>query len=308
MASKASVRDGFGRAVNELGDKEDRVVVVSADLKESLRLEEFARRFPARFFEVGVAEQNMIGVAAGLALSGLVPFACTFACFSPTLTFGQIRQAVVESRTNVKIVGSHGGLMTGADGVSHQALEDVALMTSLPEMTVVVPADASQAYAATLCLAKTEGPAYLRLARPATADLGGPAFKIGKARVLQSGEQVTLVGCGPILAEGLAAARQLAREGIGLEVIDCATVKPLDKKTLLASVKKTGRVITLEDHGLEGGLGSKVAALLAEHQLARLKRLAVGSFAGSARDWPELVEKCGLSSQNVVKTVKEMIR
>ena len=300
-----SVRAGFGQALNELAAKNKRIVVVSAGLKKSLHLDNFAEKYPDRFFEVGVAEQNMVGVASGLALTGLIPFTGTFACFSPMLTFGQIRQSVVESKANVKIVGSHGGIMTGADGVSHQALEDISLMTSLPGMTVVVPADADQAYDATLSLAQLEGPAYLRLSRPSVPVLGGDSFRLGQARVLMKGNRVTLVGCGPILAEGLAAAKELESEGVGVEVIDCSTVKPLDEKTILTSVRKTGLVVTLEDHSLFGGLGSAVAVLMAENYPAKLIRLGMSSFGSSALRWSELVEKYGLNCQNVIKRIKK---
>jgi transketolase len=305
--SELSTRDGFGRGLLAAAKKDERVVVVSADLQKSLRLSDFATAFPERFFEVGVAEQNMISISAGLALVGLVPFSCSFSCFSPTLTFGQIRQSVIESAANVKIVGSHGGVMTGADGVSHQALEDLALMTSLPGMVVVVPADADQAYQATKVLAGCSGPAYLRLTRPPTPSFGGSSFILGRARLMRSGEKVTIVSCGPILAQVLAAADLLASEGVQAEVIDVSTVLPLDSKTIIGSGRKTGRVVTVEDHSPRGGLGSLVAMALGSEKTAKFMVLGVEEYASSARDWQSLLAKCGLDGKNIARRVMMFI-
>jgi transketolase len=303
-----STREGFKRGLMKAAKADSRVVAVSAGLKTSLRLNEFEKKYPERFFEVGVAEQNMIGLAAGLALTGFIPFACSFACFSPTLTFGQIRQSICQSGANVKIVGSHGGIMTGADGISHQALEDIALMRSLPEMTVIVPADSAEAKQATLAGAKTKRPVYLRLTRPKTAVFTDQKFEIGQAEILKKGKDLTIIGCGPILTEVLKAAGILVKRGIKTEVINCSTIKPIDKKTIVKSVKKTNRVLTIEDHSVYGGLGSAVAEVLGRNCPVPTKIMGMSSFAESARDHQELLEKYGLNSENIVKEGLKLIR
>lgn len=304
---RKSTRDGFGEGIAKLGEKNSRVVVVSADLKTSLRLTRFAEAFPDRFFEVGVAEQNMVGVAAGLALTGFVPFACTFGCFSPVLAFGQIRQSVVESGAGVKLVGSHGGVMTGPDGISHQVLEDVSLMLSLPEIAVVVPADDRQAFQATLVLAETLGPTYLRLARPETNRLGGDDFQLGRARVLRPGKTVSLISCGPILGMVLEAAARLEKEDIFAEVIDASSLRPFDEKTMLASVEKTGRVVTIEDHTTRGGLGSVIAAFTARMKPVPVLSLGVDTFQSSSRELGILLANSGLDGNNIYRQVSRFI-
>ncbi len=304
---RKSTRDGFGEGIAKLGEKNSRVVVVSADLKTSLRLTRFAEAFPDRFFEVGVAEQNMVGVAAGLALTGFVPFACTFGCFSPVLAFGQIRQSVVESGAGVKLVGSHGGVMTGPDGISHQVLEDVSLMLSLPEIAVVVPADDRQAFQATLVLAETLGPTYLRLARPETNRLGGDDFQLGRARVLRPGKTVSLISCGPILGMVLEAAARLEKEDIFAEVIDASSLRPFDEKTMLASVEKTGRVVTIEDHTTRGGLGSVIAAFTARTKPVPVLSLGVDTFQSSSRELGILLANSGLDGNNIYRRVSRFI-
>lgn len=303
-----STREGFKRGLMKAAKTDSRVVAVSAGLKTSLRLNEFEKKYPERFFEVGVAEQNMIGVAAGLALTGFIPFACSFACFSPTLTFGQIRQSISGSRANVKIVGSHAGVMTSADGISHQALEDVALMRALPEMMVVVPADSTEAEQATLAAVQVRRPVYLRLSRPKTAIFTDQKFEIGKVRILKKGKDLTIIGCGPVLVEVLKAAEVLAEKGISSEVINCSTIKPFDKKTIIKSVKKTNRVLTIEDHSVYGGLGSAVAEILGQNCPVPIKILGMSFFAESARDYQELLEKYGLNSENIVKEGLKLIK
>ncbi|HUW22305.1 MAG TPA: transketolase C-terminal domain-containing protein [Candidatus Bathyarchaeia archaeon] len=298
---KESNREGFKRGLLKAAEIDHRIVALSAGLKSSLRLSEFEKKYPDRFFELGVAEQNMIGIAAGLALTGLVPFACSFACFSPTLTFGQIRQSVCESAANVKIVGSHGGVMTGADGISHQALEDIALMRTLPEMTVIVPADSLEAEAATLAAAKINSPVYLRLTRPETPILTQGQFEIGKAQILRQGTDLTIIGCGPILFEALKAAEILGKKGISVEVINCSTIKPIDQATVITSARKTGRVLTIEDHSIFGGLGSAVAEVLGQNQPTKMKIMGMESFAQSARNFNQLIEKYRLDSYNILK-------
>ncbi len=285
-----STRDGFGKALLELG-KNLKVVVLSADLSSSTRAEEFAKAYPERFLNLGVAEQNLIGVSAGLALSGKIVFATSFACFSPSLNWAQIRQSVCYGQVNVKIIGSHGGLATGPDGAIHQALEDIALMRVLPKITIVEPIDYQQAYQATLKIADIEGPAYLRLHRPKTSPvLLEIPFEIGQAQVIQEGKKKTLIGSGPILAHFVSSFSERTK---GWEIINCHTIKPLDKKTIINSVKKTGEAMTLEDHQTIGGLGSAISEVLAEEGLnVKLRRLGVeDSFGESARDHLELWEK-----------------
>ncbi|MCJ7827755.1 transketolase family protein [Patescibacteria group bacterium] len=298
-----SVRDGFGRGLVQVAQRDKKVVVVSADLKTSVRLTAFAQAFPERFFEVGVAEQNMVGVAAGLALAGFTPFACSFACFSPALTFAQIRQSVIENGVGVVIVGSHGGVVTGPDGTSHQAIEDVGLMRSFPEMKIVVPADDEQAQQAVGQLVQAGGPAYLRLSRPKMPRLGGAGFKLGRSRMLRKGDEVTLVGCGPVLVEVVGAADLLADKGVGVEIIDCSTVNPLDEKTILDSGRKTKRVVVVEDHQPATGLASAVSLLFSRHQPMPLLSLGVEKAVGSGSDWQSLLAKNGLDSNNIVKKV-----
>jgi transketolase len=297
----------------KLGRTNPKVIIVDADLKGSLMVEEFAQRYPGRFFEVGVAEQNAAGVAAGLALEGFIPFVTSFACFSPTINFNVIRQSICLSRANVKIVGSHGGLMTGADGASHQALEDIALMRVMPEMTIVHPADSEQAEALTLLAAKHQGPVYLRLTRAETPIVGeilkhsnDQGFKIGRAQILTEGKDLTIITTGPIVTE-VVLARGRFDDGV-IEIINCHTIKPLDRETILKSVAKTGKVLTVEDHSIIGGLGSAVAELLSSKYPLPVKVLGVPDvFGESARNWQELLIKYKIDSKSLTKVIKDLI-
>jgi transketolase len=299
-----ATRDGFGQGLWELGRAEPRVVALCADLTESLRMEKFAKDFPERFFQVGVAEQNLAGVAAGLALAGKIPFMGSYAVFSPGRNWDQIRVSIAYSQANVKIIGGHAGLTVGPDGATHQALEDLALMRVLPQMTVVVPADSEQARQATLALARLVGPAYLRLSRQPTPALSiKSVFKLGQAQIIYAGDQprLTLLACGPILVNVLAAARQLAAGGLETIVINCHTIKPLDQKTLVAAAKATGRVLTIEEHQISGGLGSAVAELLAEKYPVRLKRLGVNDSFGESGQPAELLKKFHLDTDSIIE-------
>jgi len=224
------------------------------------------------------------------------------------LTFGQIRQSICQSGANVKIVGSHGGIMTGADGISHQALEDITLMRSLPGMRVIVPADSREAEVATLAAAQVREPVYLRLTRPKTAVFTDQKFEIGKAGILKKGKSLTIIGCGPILTEVLKAAEVLAKKGVKTEVINCSTIKPIDKKTIVKSAKKTNRVLTIEDHSIYGGLGSAVTEVLGQNCPVPTKIMGMSSFAESARDHQELLEMYGLNSENIVKEGLRLVR
>lgn len=309
IKSKAT-RDGFGDGLLELGKKNKAVVVVSADLAESCRLHHFAKKYPPRFVEVGVAEQNMMGVAAGLALSDKIPFAASFGAFSPGRNFDQIRVSVAYSKINVKIVASHTGLSVGPDGASHQMLEDIALMRVLPNMTVIAPGDYYETKKATLAAAQIKGPVYLRFARQASPifTTAGSKFKIGQANILLAGQDATLIGCGPILYEALVAAQELKKNKINLEVINCHTIKPLDKTTILRSLKKTKKLITLEDHQIAGGLGSAIVEMLAVNYPVPTKMIGVQDSFGESGTTEELWDKYKLSHPHIIQAVLKLIK
>lgn len=321
MGNRAT-RDGFGEALVELGAMDSRVVVVSADLAESTRCLDFARKFPDRFFEVGVAEQNLAGLAAGLAAEGLIPFIASYAVFSPGRNWEQIRVSICYSGLNVKIVASHSGLSAGPDGATHQALEDIALTRVLPGLTVVVPADAAQARAATFAAAAWPVPVYLRLTRPEMPIIYSVdhPFTIGQADVLREGSDVTLVACGLMVQKALEVAEILSGNKwqmnfqslpkefsligpISVEVINMSTIKPLDVETLLRSVRKTRRVVTVEDHQIVGGLGSAVAEVLGEQCPVPMKRLGAQDTFGESGEMEELYQKYHMSTGDIMGAI-----
>ena len=305
-----STRDGFGDAILALGQKNKNVVVVSADLAESTRVDKFGQKFPERFFEVGVAEQNMAGIAAGLALAGKIPFIASFGVFSPGRNWDQIRVSIAYSQANVKIIASHTGLSVGEDGASHQALEDIAIMRSLPNIIVLAPADYYQTKKATLEAAKIKGPVYIRFARQASPLLTNEKspFQIGKAQIMCPGQDLTIIGCGPILAEALIAVDKLKEKNIKVELINCHTIKPLDKNTILKSVRKTGRLITIEDHQKAGGLGSAIAEMLAENYPLPMELIGVNDTFGESGKPKELWDKYGLSSSYIVNAALKILK
>lgn len=305
-----STRDGFGEGLLEAARQNKNVVVVSADLAESLRVLPFAKKYPHRFIEVGVAEQNAAGVSTGLALSGKIPYLASFSVFSPGRNWDQIRVGICYSRANVKIVGSHAGLSTGEDGASHQALEDIAIMRVLPEMTVIQPADFIEAKKATLAISQIKGPVYLRLTRQNSPLLttAQSRFVVGQANILKSGTDVTIIGCGPILHEAILAAQELAKQNINPEIINCHTIKPLDKQTILKSVKKTGRVVTIEDHQIAGGLGSAIAEMLSQEYPVPVKIIGVQNTFGESGATQELWDKYQISSQYIVEGVLKILK
>jgi len=298
-----STRDGFGEAILELGKKNKDVVVVSADLAESTRVHNFAKKYPDRFFEVGVAEQNAMGIAAGLSFSDKIPYIASFAVFSPGRNWDQIRVSVAMSGANVKIVSTHAGLSVGPDGASHQALEDIAILRALPNMTVIVPCDYNEAKKATIEISKLKGPVYLRLGRPATPIITSKSspFKIGKANTIINGSDITIIASGPILHEALLAAEELKSKKIKAELINCHTIKPLDKNTILRSVKKTKRLITVEDHQAAGGMGSAIVEMLSENFPVPTRRIGVQDKFGESGEPQELWDKYGLSHQHIIK-------
>jgi len=302
-------RDGFGGALLELGKKNKDMVVVSADLAESTKCLEFGEKYPGRFFEVGVAEQNMAGVAAGLALEGLTPFMCSFAVFSPGRNWEQIRISICYNKANVKIVSSHAGLNVGEDGATHQALEDIALMRVLPNMTVIAPCDYEETKKAVLVAAKIKGPVYIRYGREKTPVITTKQskFKIGKAEILRQGKEVTIIACGPMVFEALQAAEELAKQKISAEVINCHTIKPLDKATIIKSAKKTGKVVTVEEHQVNGGLGSAVAEVLAQNYPVPMKIIGMPDKFGESGTAKQLLNKYRLNSKVIVDAAFKII-
>lgn len=305
-----ALREGFGEGVIEAARRSSKVWALSADLTSSNKLEAFRERYPERFVEVGVAEQNLIGLAAGLARVGKIPFAASFAVFSPGRSWDQLRVSVCYSNANVKLYGGHAGISVGEDGATHQALEDIAITRALPNMTVIVPADAAQMKAATLAAAKHKGPIYLRGGRPKLPQITDThkEFTIGKADVLRRGSDVTIIACGLMVAEALDAAERLAREGVCAEVINMHTIKPLDVQSLLRSARKTGRVVTAEEHQIIGGLGSAVSEALGERCPVPIVRVGVKDRFGESGEWRALLKKYGLTSAEIVKGVKRLRR
>ena len=306
---KKSTRDGFGIGIIEITQKDERIVAISADLAESVRLKEFKEKFPERFVECGVAEQNMATIASGMANYGKIPFMASYAIFSPGRNWEQIRTAIAINNFPVKIVGSHAGIITGADGVTHQALEDIAIMRCLPNMTVIVPCDAEEARKATIASVETDGPVYIRLSREATPVLTreDDEFKIGKANILRAGKDATIVGCGWILSEAILASEDLAKEGIECEVINMHTVSPIDTETLVGSVNKTGCIVSAEDHQVEGGLGSAIAQTLAFVRPTPQEFVAVIRQFGQSGTAGELIKRYGLDAESIKDKVRKVI-
>ena len=302
-------RDGFGKALLRLGKANKDIVSVEADLGKSTRSCWFSKEFPERNFNVGIAEQNMMLVAAGLASCGKIPFASTFAIFSER-GFEQIRTSIARRNANVKIVGSHAGLLTGEDGSSAQAAEDMAIYRSLPNMVVISPADAIEAEKAVEALVKYKGPAYLRLTRDKVPVLfdADYKFEIGKGRVLKEGKDITVIATGPLVAEALEAHEQLKKEHISLRVINISTIKPIDEKLIVQAAKETKALLTAEDHNIIGGLGSAVAEVLAENHPARLKRIGVNDLFAESGKPRELYEKYGLTAAHIVKEAKQLLK
>lgn len=309
MSEKLAQRNYYGKALADLAKERDDVVVLDADLAGSTKTSDFKKVCPERFVEVGIAEQNMVGIAAGLAASGKVAFASTFGVFATGRCWEQIRLAVAYPRINVKIVATHCGISVGEDGASHQALEDIAIMRALPNMTVISPADAYEAYAATKAIADYDGPVYMRMGRaefPTSTEEGAP-FVIGKATVMREGSDVTLVACGQMVSFCLEAAEDLAAEGISAEVINMSTIKPLDAETLMVSVSKTGCCVSAEEHSIIGGLGSAVAEVLSENRPVPLERVGTRDTFGESGKPDELMEKYGLTAAHIVEAARKSV-
>jgi len=306
---KKSTRDGFGAGLAEVGRKNDKVVALCADLIGSLKMQAFIKDNPERFYQVGIAEANMMGIAAGLAIGGKIPYTGTFANFSTGRVYDQIRQSIAYSHKNVKICASHAGLTLGEDGATHQILEDIGLMKMLPGMTVINPCDYNQTKAATIAIADHNGPVYLRFGRPGwpvfTPD--NQKFEIGKALMLSEGTDVSIFSTGHLVWHTIEAAKELAKEGISCELINIHTIKPLDKAAILASVKKTGCVVTAEEHQRHGGLGDSVAQVLAQELPTPQEYVAVNDSFGESGKPTDLMDKYGIGVKDVISAVKKAI-
>jgi transketolase len=308
MSPKAT-REAFGETLVELAGEGVDVVAVEADLSKSTTTSKLEDAYPERFFNVGIAEQNMVDVAAGLAVSGKIAFTGSFAVFATGRAYDQVRNTVCYSGLNVKLAPTHAGVTVGPDGGSHQMLEDIALMRVLPGMRVLVPADYNSAKAAIRAAATTPGPFFIRLGRAGVPDVY-PAdfeFEVGKANVLREGSDITIAACGVEVAEALAAAETLAEEGFSAEVIDVATVKPIDVDTLVASVRKTGRIVTAEEHSVLGGMGSAVSEVLSEVCPVPTRRVGVADVFGTSGEPSELMEHFGLTSRHIVEAARELL-
>jgi transketolase len=302
------IRAGFGRGLLEAGRRDENVVAACADLTDSTKMNQFAEAFPDRFIEIGVAEQNLVTVGAGLAAMDKIPFVSSYAAFSPGRNWEQIRTTVCLNDRPVKIIGSHAGLYTGADGATHQMLEDLALMRALPNMVVLAPCDAMEAEKATLAMAVDKRPNYMRVTREATPMFTNhhTPFEIGKAQVFEPGQDVTIVATGTMTYPALVAAQHLFKEGIDAEVVHCATIKPLDAVTIIKSAKKTGAVVTVEEHQINGGLGSAVAELLGEHHPVPLKRVGVKDRFGESGTPEQLLDHFGLTYKHIMAAAQEV--
>lgn len=306
---KKDTRSGFGEGIVEAARKNPNVVALTADLAGSLKLGKFMKEFPDRYVQCGIAEANMMGVAAGLTIGGKIPFTTTFANFSTSRVYDQIRQSIAYSGKNVKICASHAGLTLGEDGATHQVLEDIGMMRMLPGMRVVVPCDFTQTKLATMAVAEDEGPVYLRFGRP-----GWPVFTtedqdfvIGKAQVMAEGTDVTIIACGHLVWTAVEAAKELAEKGVSVELINMHTIKPLDEEAIIKSVGKTGCVVTAEEHQRNGGLGDAVAQVLAQNTPAPQEFIAVNDSFGESGKPVDLLNKYGLGKDNIIAAVEKVI-
>ena len=309
-SEKKDTRSGFGDGLTELGKSNPNVVALCADLTGSLKMNEFKKNHPERFFQVGVAEANMIGIAAGLTIGGKIPFTGTFANFSTGRVYDQIRQSIAYSGKNVKICASHAGITLGEDGATHQILEDIGMMKMLPGMTVINTCDYNQTKAATIAIANYKGPVYLRFGRPKVPVFtpGNQNFEIGKAVQLQEGEDVTIVATGHLVWESLEAAKILHNKGISADVINIHTIKPLDQEAIIKSVNKTGCVVTAEEHNYMGGLGESVARILASNNPSPQEFVAVNDTFGESGTPAQLMEKYGLNANSIVVNVEKVLK
>ncbi len=306
---KKDTRSGFGDGLLEAAKKNDNVVGLCADLTGSLKMNAFQNEFPDRFFQTGIAEANMMGVAAGMTVGGKIPFAGTFANFATGRVYDQVRQSIAYSNKNVKIAASHAGITLGEDGATHQILEDIGLMKMLPNMTVVVPCDYLQTKEATLAVAEYQGPVYLRFGRPKVPVFSHqlPEFKIGKAQLINEGADVSIFACGHLVWKAIEACEILEQKGIKAELINIHTIKPLDENAVIQSVNKTKCVVTAEEHQVNGGLGDAIAQLVARNNPAPIEMVAVYDKFGESGTPDQLMKKYGLESQNIVDAAQKVI-
>ncbi|MBT3209937.1 MAG: transketolase family protein [Bacteroidetes bacterium] len=309
FTEKKSTRDGFGEALHELGKSNKNIVALCADLTGSLKMNKFAESFPDRFFQIGIAEANMMGIAAGMTIGGKIPFTGTFANFSTGRVYDQIRQSIAYSNKNVKICASHAGLTLGEDGATHQTLEDIGLMKMLPNMTVINPADFNQTKAATIAIADLEGPVYLRFGRPGVPNFTdeNQKFEIGKAVKMLEGSDVSIFATGHLLWKAIEAYEELNKKGISAEIINIHTIKPLDTHAILESVKKTKAVVVAEEHLMNGGLGDSIAQFLCGNCPLPVEFVAVDDKFGESGTPNDLLKKYGLEAQNIVEAAEKVL-
>lgn len=307
--SKIATREAYGNALVKLGQVNDKVVVLDADLSKSTKTNDFSKTFPERFFNMGIAEQNLIGAACGFAASGKIPFASSFAMFATGRAFEVIRNSVCYPKLNVKVCATHAGITVGEDGATHQSVEDISIMRSIPNMTVLVPADAVEAEQMIFEAAKVYGPMYVRLGRSAVPTLfdEGYKFKIGKGVLLRDGNDATIIACGIMVNEAIVASEALKSEGINVRVINMSTIKPIDKELIISAAKETKAIITAEEHSIIGGLGSAVSEVVSEECPVIVKKVGMKDTFGESGTPNELLQKYGLTSQEIVIAVKEAI-
>lgn len=307
--SKIATREAYGKALVKLGQVNDQVVVLDADLSKSTKTNDFYKAFPERFFNMGIAEQNLIGAACGLATAGKIPFASSFAMFATGRAFEVIRNSVCYPKLNVKVCATHAGLTVGEDGASHESIEDMAIMRSIPNMTVLVPADGVEAEQMIFTAAKTYGPMYVRLGRSAVPTLFDENYKfeIGKGVLVRQGNDATIIACGIMVSEAVEACEALKSEGINVRVINMSTIKPIDRELIVAAAKETGAIITAEEHSIIGGLGSAVSEVVSEECPVIVKKIGVKDVFGESGTPAELLKKHGLTAQDIVVAVKEAI-
>jgi transketolase len=309
ILNEVDTRSGFGEGILEAGRRNPNVVALTADLAGSLKLNAFIKEFPDRFIQCGIAEANMIGVAAGLTIGGKIPFTTTFANFSTSRVYDQIRQSVAYSNKNVKICASHAGLTLGEDGATHQVLEDIGMMKMLPGMTVIVPCDFNQTKAATIAITDYQGPVYLRFGRPKWPNFTAPDqdFQIGKAQVLAEGTDVTIFACGHLVWLAVEAAKELEAKGVSVELINIHTIKPLDEEAVLKSIRKTGCVVTAEEHQINGGLGDSIANVAGRECPVPHEYVAVMDTFGESGTPNQLLNKYGLTKENIISKVEKVL-
>lgn len=306
---KIATREAYGKALAKLAEMNDKVVVLDADLSKSTKTADFKKVCPERFFNMGIAEQNLMGAAAGMALGGKIPFASTFAMFAAGRAFEIIRNSICYPKVNVKVCATHAGITVGEDGASHQSVEDVSLMRSIPNMTVIVPADGVETEKVIFEAAKYDGPMYVRLGRSAVPDifLEDYKFEIGKGNILKEGKDVAIIACGVMVNEAMIAAEELKAAGIEAMVINMASIKPIDKELIVKAAKETGLIVTAEEHSIIGGLGSAVAEVVTEECPVPVKRIGIMDTFGESGTPSALMEKYGLTAKNIVSVVKNSI-